>query len=256
MAAITSVPATLIRTQSGRVLLILKDLVIAALLWELARRGYIVAALVVVTLVELWPAYRRRTVKAVWDAVPLLVAGLSAVLIISLLPKLLAQTGVAVLYAAWRIWQSRSHTPATAGLARVLVVQAAAFEALFLMAAVWHVARPVMLVLIWVVTYAMTYQELAVRGERAAGLLAAAWALVVTEASWVFLVWLVSYVPGQYVIVPQPALVLTALGYCFGNIYVAQRQGQLNRARLTEYLLIGLILIWIVIAGTPWQGTL
>ncbi len=136
-------------------------------------------------------------------------------------------------------------------------MQAVAFEALFLMAAVWHTPRPVLLALIWITVYATTYQLLAGRQERAAGLLAAAWALAATEAAWVFLTWLVSYIaPGQYIIVPQPTLVLTALAYCFGNIYAAQRRGLLNRSRLTEYLLIGLILIWIVIAGTPWRGTL
>jgi hypothetical protein len=131
------------------------------------------------------------------------------------------------------------------------------FEALFLMAYIWRVPRPLMLVLIWGAVYVTSYQALAQRGERAAGVLAAAWALVATEASWVFLTWLISYiVPGNYLVVPQPALVLTALAYCFGNIFLAQRGGSLNRARFTEYMLIGLILIWIVIAGTPWRGTL
>jgi hypothetical protein len=228
-------------------------------LWELSLRGLVVLAFVLVALVELWPLRRSLNAAALWTAVPGLVMGLSAALIIALLPKALAQIAVAVLYGLWRLWQERPAAGQLGDLARLLVTQAAAFEALFLMAATpqWHVGRPLMLVLVWLVTYATTYQVLAQRKERAAGVLAAAWALVATEASWVFLIWLVSYVvPGQYIIVPQPALVLTALGYCLGNIYLAQRQGSLNRARLTEYLLIGLILIWIVIAGTPWRGTL
>jgi hypothetical protein len=155
------------------------------------------------------------------------------------------------------VWHDQFAVDTTAGLVKLLAVQALAFEALFLMAAVWQTPRPVLLVLVWAAVYATTYQVLAARHERGAGVLAAAWALTATEASWIFLTWLVSYVtPGQYLVVPQPALVLTALGYCFGSIYAAQRGGILNRARLTEYLLIGLILLGIVIAGTTWRGTL
>jgi hypothetical protein len=257
LAVTTSAPAALSKALSGRFLSIIKAFIIAGLLWELSRRGFVIVALLVVAALELWPLWQRRQAAGLWRAVPALTAGMSTVLIIVLLPKALAQLGVAALYGLWRLWQAQAADDRAAGLARLFVLQALAFEALFLMAAVWHVPRPLMLVLIWLTVYISTYQALAERGERTAGLLAAAWALVATEAAWVFLIWLVSYVvPGQYVIVPQPALVLAALGYCFGNIYAAQRQGSLNRARLTEYLLIGLILIWIVIIGTHWRGSI
>lgn len=229
----------------------------AALLWQLGQRGLVVVALVVVLAVELWPIRYRLTAEEIWARVPQLVVGASCALIIALLPKVLAQLGVAGLYAAWRIWQPHFSAAGPAGLLKLLVVQIFAFEALFLMAAIWRSPRPLLIVLVWVVIYVTTYQALAARGERAAGLLAAAWALTTAEASWIFLTWLVSYVsPGQYIIVPQAALVLSALAYCFGSIYTAQRQGQLNRMRLSEYLLIGLLLIWIVIAGTSWRGSL
>jgi hypothetical protein len=69
--------------------------------------------------------------------------------------------------------------------------------------------------------------------------------------------WLFTYTTaGGYLLVPQPALVLTALAYVFGSIYVAQREGKLSRGRLTEYLLIGLILIAIVAIGTSWRGSI
>jgi hypothetical protein len=258
LAAITGGPAVLNKALPGRFLSIIKAFIIAGLIWELSRRGFVVLALMVVAAIELWPLWQRRQSAELWRAVPALIAGMSTVLIITLLPKALAQLTVALLYGLWRLWQEQTRSSGRAtDLARLFALQALAFEALFLMAAVWHVSRPLMLALIWLTVYTSTYQALAEREERTAGVLAAAWALVATEAAWVFLIWLVSYVvPGQYVIVPQPALVLAALGYCFGNIYAAQRQGNLNRARLTEYLLIGLILIWIVIVGTHWQGSI
>jgi hypothetical protein len=59
-----------------------------------------------------------------------------------------------------------------------------------------------------------------------------------------------------WVIVPQAAIVLTALGYCLGGIYVSHRRSQLSRSRLVEYLMIGLVLLAIVIAGTKWNGVI
>ena len=90
-----------------------------------------------------------------------------------------------------------------------------------------------------------------------ASVLAAAWALVAAEISWVLVRWLFVYVmPQGYLLIPQAAVVLAAMGYVFGSIYMAQRDGKLSRSRLTEYVLIGLILIAIVITGTPWRGSL
>jgi hypothetical protein len=95
------------------------------------------------------------------------------------------------------------------------------------------------------------------RGERAAGVMAATWGVVAVEIAWVLELWLFTYTSsGGYLLVPQPALILSALAYCFGSIYLSQRQGSLSRGRLTEYLLIGLILIAIVITGTPWRGSI
>ncbi len=256
---ITAPVASTSRGLAGRLLPLISSVIVAGLVWALASHGLVVPALLVVLVVELWPARRRLSAAAVWAQATRLVVGLSIVAMIALLPKALSQLAVAVLYAAWRLWGNRLAATAEAGLITLLAVQAVVFEALFLLAATPHAGppRPVTLVLLWVAVYVTTYQLLAARQERAAGVLAATWALVATEAAWVFLTWLVTYIsPGNYVIVPQPAIVLTALAYCFGSIYAAQRQGTLNRARLTEYLLISLILIWIVIAGTPWRGTL
>ncbi len=230
---------------------------VAAAAAMLAWRGYWPVALCVVVAAELWPMRRRLNVAALNERATALVISMSAVLIIALLPKVVAQAAAGLLYITWAVWRTRTPAATPISFSGLLAVQALLFEAIFLLAAIWHPPRPLLLLLVWAGSYVTVVTTLEARGERAAGLLAAAWALVVTEAAWVFLTWLVSYiVPGAYVIVPQPTLVLTALAYCFGNIYLAQRAGTLNRARLTEYLLIGLILIWVVIAGTPWRGTL
>jgi hypothetical protein len=248
-------PAPISRIVAGLPAFIM-HLVIAAAVWQFAhQQNWWPLALAIVLVAEAWPARWHLSAGAFLARATPLVVGFAFVFIIALLPKALAQVGVAVAYAVWRLWYARSTWDGPVGLVRLMLAQAVIFEAVFLMSAIWQTNRPLLLALLWGAVYVTSAQALTARQERAAGALAAAWALVATECAWVFLTWLVSYLtPGDYVIVPQAALVLTALGYCFGNIYAAQRSGTLNRARLTEYLLIGLILIWIVIIGTPWRA--
>lgn len=236
----------------------------AAAVFALARQaGLWPLAVVVVVAVELGflspllgVSVKERG-RGWLERVPALLIGLSVVLVVAVLPRALAQAGVVGLYGLWRVWWATKHAGAPASLLNLLFVQGAVFEALFLMAAVWRTPNWVVIGLAWGAAYVSVYAVLAQRGERAAGVLAATWALAVAEIAWVLLQWLFTYtLSGGYLLVPQPALVLTALAYCFGSIYVAQRQGKLSRGRLTEYLLIGLILIAIVVMGTPWRGSL
>jgi hypothetical protein len=231
----------------------------AAAFWLAKQQGLWPWALVVVLMVELWGIWRRDGAgrgKLVMNRLQALLVGASVVLIIAVAPRLATQVTVAVLYGGWR-WWTRQSSAGRNGLANLLAVQAVVLEALFLMAAVWRTEEWLVLVLAWVSSYVLVYGVLSGRGERSAGVMAATWALITVEVSWVLLRWLFVYtVTGGYLLVPQPALILTAIAYCFGSIYQSQRQGNLSRARLVEYLLIGLILIMIVITGTPWRGTL
>jgi hypothetical protein len=219
-------------------------------------------AVALVLIVELWrlrpgstaPANR---VKVALERMSAILIGSSLALFIAVSPRVLTQVAFSMLYVVWAIWwESKEHDVKTT-LINLLVVQIAVFEALFLMSAVWRSTEWIVLILVWGGCYLSVYSALTLRAERMAGVMAATWALVATEISWVFLRWLFVYtLPGGYLLVPQPTIVLTAIAYCFGSIYISQRQGNLSRGRLTEYLLIGLILITIVITGTPWRGSL
>lgn len=241
----------------------------AAAVFFLARmNGWWPAAMAVVAAVELWLPRLGAGKKGgrnnlLLERTNSLVVGLSAALVVALVPRLATQVTVAALYAAWLWWAARSRQQNQAGnMLQLLVAQAAATEAVFLMEAIWRPGLvlgfvPVSLLLIWVSSYATVYATLTRRGERVAGIMAATWSLVAVEVSWVLMVWLFTYTTGGgYLLVPQPALVLTAMAYVFGSIYVAQREGKLSRGRLTEYLLIGLILIAIVAIGTSWRGSI
>jgi hypothetical protein len=233
-------------------------LLVALLVWKFSVIGYWPLAFILICLLELAGPWRSLRVHRLVQATPRLIAGFSASWMIALYPRALTQIGVAVAYLLWRAWlENHSERLAHRNLVIALATQAFAFEAIFLAAAIWDVPKIVLLTLVWVAAYSCTYHLLVQRQDRAAGLLAAAWALIATEVSWVCLAWLVSYTILQgYFIVPQPAIILTVMGYCFGSIYLAQRQNQLGRRRLAEYLIITLAIILIVVAGTTWKGSL
>lgn len=233
------------------------NLVVAATVWYFAHQVLVLPAILVVAVAELWPGQDQPSWTLLRPRATQLTMGIAAVLMIAILPKALTQVAVAILYAAWRVGGSKISYAGRGGLIKLLAVQLAVFESLFLMAAVWQAPLIMVLALLWAACFVTVQQALRERGERAADVLAATWALATVELSWVLVTWLVSYIlPGNYLIVPQAVVVLGALGYCFGSIYSAQRQGKLNRSRLTEYLLLGLIVLWIIIAGTQWRGTL
>jgi hypothetical protein len=191
------------------------------------------------------------------DRALMVLAGLSATLIIAVTPRLVTQVLFAALYGLWRATISREKVESRFGLINLLITQVALLEAVFLMAAVWQTTEWIIIALVWAASFVAVYSVLSRRHEPGAGVMASVWALVCAEISWVLIRWLFVYIlPGGYLLVPQPVVVLGALAYCFGSIYVAQRRGSLSRGRLTEYLLIGLILIAIVITGTPWRGSL
>lgn len=183
--------------------------------------------------------------------------GLSAVFAIAITPRLLTQILFALLYGLWRATLATEKPEGKFGLVNLLICQIAVFEAAFLMSSVWQTTEWLVIAIVWATSYVSVYAILTERHEPTAGVMASVWAIVCAEISWVLIRWLFVYiVPGGYLLVPQPVVVLGALAYCFGSIYTSQRRGNLSRGRLTEYLLIGLILIAIVVTGTPWRGSL
>lgn len=230
---------------------------LAGAIWLLSVHDLLWLSLILVVALE-WPSYRLRPSRDMLvGTVPFLAAGLSAALLIALYPRALSQVAIAIIYAGYRIWIARNERRQKYRWSIAMIGQAALFEALFLAAAIWHPDKIYILVAIWLSSFCLVYAILYGYKERAAAVLAAAWALVAAEAAWVFLSWLVSYViAGGYLVVPQPTIVLSGLAYCAGSIYLAGRQGQLSRARLTEYLIITLVLVVMVVAGTGWRGTI
>jgi hypothetical protein len=162
---------------------------------------------------------------------------------------------VAGLYGAWLVWRELNPEAFSKSFVHLLLEQAVIFEAIFLMAAIWQTPAWLTLIFVWMAAYLGVYATLTRRGDRSAGVMAATWGVVAVEVAWILLLWLITYtLSGGYVLVPQPALVLTALAYVMGSILASSRQGNLSRGRLAEYLMIAGVLVVIVVAGTSWRG--
>lgn len=213
-----------------------------------------VMGMVLVALIEL-RGLRERGAQWFWSRLPGLVVALSVVMIVALAPRFITQVGVAGLFGLWLVWRERQGADGPLSLVQLLIVQAVMFEAIFLAAAIWRVPALVTLILVWVGAYLTVYGALTLRKDRSAGVMAASWGVIATEVAWILSQWLITYtMNGGYILVPQPALILTALAYVYGSILASSRQGNLSRGRLGEYLLIGAVLVLIVVVGTSWRG--
>ena len=188
---------------------------------------------------------------------PQLILVLSTLLTVAVLHRRASQLVLLGGFAVWLAWRAQAAEAATNSFKHLLLVQAIMFEGIFLAAAIWQTPAWLILALVWSGAYLSVYSTLRQEDKRSAGVVAATWAVIATEVAWVLMLWLVTYVLQKdgFVMVPQPALILTALAYVFGSIFLASRQGILSRSRLAEYLIIGLILVLIVVVETLWRRT-
>jgi hypothetical protein len=228
----------------------LTSLALSAGLWLLAGPGGLWPLAIVVALAVDAP-WRSRG-RGDWPWLKL-TASAAAIITLATYPtsnwlKLI----IAVVLAAYRIWLDVEARPVVQGW----VAQILALEAIFVWMAAAGLSRTIGAVLVWLAAFVTTRETIAETAGEMASTLAATWALVAAEIGWVLSAWLVTYVLfGIGLLVPQPALVLTGLAYCFGSIYLAQRRGELSRWRFAEFILVGVILIAIVVVGTNWKAT-
>lgn len=238
---------------------------LAAAVLFFSHYNYIWIALVAI-LVPAVLTWRRE--GANWDAllkaVPELIFGLSVVALIGLTRQSggqlifppITQIVLSVVYGGFVLWRHYTGSTTNALLAVTALSQFSAVTAIFLAATYWQWSSFLVVVAVWIASYLVGKWYFAEIDESAGTILAATWALVAAQMSWVFYLWLVNYVLGGYFIIPQAALVLLGVGYCFMSIYAAHVQKSLSRRRLIEYLVIGGVMLAVVVAGTRWDGTL
>ena len=221
----------------------------------------IAIVLVLVPTAITW-VYGGRSWSALLAGSPSAIIGLSVAVLVGLSrqpvgqPVFLPQTQIALtlFYAAWLVWLRQLRRHGTASVWALGVQQLAATSAIFLALAFWRWPESLAVALMWGTMFVTTLWYLEASGERAAAILAAAWALVASELAWVLLAWQVIYIRSTYLIVPQATLVILGVGYCFASIHASHTQKRLSRRRLIEYVAITSVLLAIVITGTRWNG--
>lgn len=239
----------------------LTSIAVAAICLVLARNGLVILAIIMLVLRDFMHAYSNDDDDLLTSVLPRagwLITGISLCLLIALTANLAVQIGLAVLIAAWRLFlYPPAGTDQRLAIIACAIAQALAVTAIFTAEAFWHWPGIVVLVLIWLVSYAIARNVMIAVNEKNYTVLAAGWALIACEVSWVLTLWMVSYImPGGVLIIPQATILIMSMAYCYGSIYLAHRAGRLSRARLAEYAIIGIGLLLVVISGTKWNGSI
>lgn len=177
--------------------------------------------------------------------------------LIVLQPSIYSKIGLIIIFISSIFWLT-PHRKTNHGypISIVAIGQFLTLSTIFSAQMLWHTPLYLSLIMSWGTSFIIAECLLLSLDESNHQIIAAAWALIVTEISWILSVWQVGYVlPREILIIPQPAIITTGLGYCLGGIYLAHSQNRLNRIKLIEYLIVGLLILGIVISGTNWRGT-
>jgi hypothetical protein len=227
------------------------DAMLAVAIIASARWGIWPAGLVVLGVSEM---FRRSSIKRL-TTIPYLIPQISLLMLAAASVVTITQMLCLVLLIVWRIFGRLAENEQARTLAFGFS-QISVLIAIFTIAAIWRLPSIVSLAIVWLTAYALSIDFLRYRDDSSADVLALAWALMATQLSWIFTLWAVMYVlPGNIFVIPQAAVVISGIGYCCLSIYLAHNRSRLSRARLAEYLIIGLSILMIVIAGTKWNGS-
>ncbi|HEX7259407.1 MAG TPA: hypothetical protein VF272_00560 [Candidatus Saccharimonadia bacterium] len=232
----------------------------------LGHYGFALVAAVLVTVPVLIQWIRSgRSRNALVGAIPPVMVGLSVVILVGLSKPPIGQpvfpvstqVVLAALYGTWLIWLTQIRNAGQANWLIAGILQVTTTMAIFLASAFWHWPSAMVIAVVWGASFVIAWWYLSEVGERAAAILAATWALVTAELSWILAAWQVNYILYDgLMIVPQATIIILGVGYCFASIYHSHSTKRLSRRRLIEYSVIAGVLLAIIIAGTRWNGTL
>ncbi len=240
-------------------------LALAGTVLVLGHYGYaLIAAVLVVAPAFIQWLRSGRNLSALVKTIPQVIIGLSIVIMVGLSKPPIGQpvfpvsTQVlfAALYGTWLIWLTRIRADGQATWLVAGIGQVTATMAIFLAASFWHWPSAMVIAVMWAASFGVAWWYLGEAGERATPILAATWALITAELSWVLSAWQVNYIlyDGR-LIVPQATIIVLGVGYCFASIYHSHSTKHLSRRRLIEYIVIAGVLLAVIIAGTHWNGT-
>lgn len=122
-----------------------------------------------------------------------------------------------------------------------------------LLVALWHWPVVIVLVLLWFVNYVVSLFWI-LEYSSSPQVLAGLWSFLVVEMFWVASRWLILYsVPHTPILVSQIGLIITALAYCWGGIYVHHKNKTLKRSLVFEYIVVASVVFLILVALSKWS---
>lgn len=121
-----------------------------------------------------------------------------------------------------------------------------------LLLAYWHWPLPLVMVLLWCVSFLVALWWL-LDFTNKPQILAALWGFVVVEIIWLTSRWIVLYqIPHVPLIISQFAAIVTALAYGWGGIYYHSKQRNLKKGIVFEYLAVTVVVFVALLLLNRW----
>jgi hypothetical protein len=123
-----------------------------------------------------------------------------------------------------------------------------------LMLAYWHLPLPIVMLMLWIVSFLGVLWWL-LDFTNNPQILAALWGFVVVELSWLTSRWIVLYqIPQVPIIISQFATIVTALAYGWGGIYYHYKQRNLKKSIVFEYLAVTIVVFATLVILNRWTS--
>jgi hypothetical protein len=187
-----------------------------------------------------WPASIRA------NAVDIMV-GFSVVAFMSLASNTQSvQVVWAVLYVLWLLLLKPRSGPLWIGT-QAIVAQTVSLVAIFL---IGNEANEVVLTLsVTAVTYLSARHFLAAFDEAMSRATAYSWSFFCASLTWLSSHWLLYYGP-----IAQPALIMTAIGYCLAAIYYLDHKDRLRKTLITQFVGLAVTIVLFILIFSDWSG--
>lgn len=206
-------------------------------------------------LISKWQIFRGG--RKLWmrnlrdNSCDLVVATSALVLLMLIAEDLLLSIGIAALYYLWLV----AVKPRIGHIAVAAQAAACQFSGLLVLFLVARRLPAILIVgLAWLIGVIAADHLLSAHHERAHGVIAFSWGIIVAQASWLFWHWLIIYsLADNRFLIPQGPIVISLLGYIFGSMYLDHAQAKLRRSRLVEYITLLVGLVVAIIIGTQWD---
>lgn len=217
-----------------------------AILFVLIRIDFVTLAVAVVLLSK-WRMFvvrpRYWLINLISNAVDIIV-GVSTVVFMSHTQSMAAQLGIAALYAIWLIFIKPGSSVLSVSL-QALISQAVGMVAIYM---TWTTAPTLgMVVASWLISYLSARHFFTSFEDDYNDFYAFTWAYFTAALVWLLGHWLLFYG-----VIPQPALLLTVLGFGLAGMYYLDYKDRLSSLVRRQIMFIMFAVVVVVLVFSDW----